>query len=169
MKSKIVYILLMLLVAAPAFAEKIPVKIAPAQVISTGHDEIEVGDWIEFETVNDVYKEDSLFLKKNSRIVGVVDFVHSNGWGGDGAEIKFKTFYVADINGKKNTIESPLVLNGSNLNGNTNKFKSIFSNGANNLYLVNSLAIIAKPLVFIRGSEIFIEPDTVTFNLFITQ
>jgi len=178
MKSKIIYSLILgLLFAVPAHAEKIPVKIAPIQVISTNLDEIEVGDWLNFEVVNDVYRDDNLLIKKDSKVIGVVDFVHQNGWGGDGAEIELKTFYVMDVSGKKLTIVSTLVINGDAATA--NGAKSYLSNAVRRVpvrpfidtssHLLINLATLAKPLLFIRGSEIYIEPDTVTFNIFLVE
>ena len=41
-------------------SENTPVKITPAQKISTSYDEIEVGDKIKFQTVKDVYKNGNI-------------------------------------------------------------------------------------------------------------
>lgn len=48
--KKLLLIIFCILVLAPvANAEKLPIKITPAQVITTNTDEIEVGDWIKFK------------------------------------------------------------------------------------------------------------------------
>ncbi len=78
MIKKVIFMFLLFVFAVPAYAEKIPVKIAPVQIISTNHDEIEVGDKITFEVVNDVYKDNKLFIKKGSTVKGTIDFVHPN-------------------------------------------------------------------------------------------
>lgn len=134
------------------FAEKIPVKITPIQVISTNHDEVEIGDWINFETVNDIYVNNELYIRKGSPILGFVEFLHPNGWGGDSAEIEFKTFETRDVNGKKNIINYPLMINGNNAKNNDMK---------------QYIAMVFLNLI--RGSEIYIEPDTRIFNLFIER
>ena len=150
---KILFLVLFLAFLFPqdVFAEKVAVKIAPIQVISTHHDEIEIGDWIDFEVVSDVYKDDKLFLKKGTKIIGIVDFVHPNGWLADGAVINIKNFTTVDINKKKVEIAYPVSING-------NKF---LENDAKQY-----LAYVRSSLLF-RGSEIYIEPDTQTFNLFV--
>jgi hypothetical protein len=135
-----------------ASAEKIPVKIASIEVISTHHDETEIGDWINFEIVNDVYTDDKLYLKKGTQISGFVDFYHPNGWAGDSAEVKFKKFETTDENNKKITINYPINVNGCRLKSNGMK-----------QYLFWTIVSV------IRGSEIYIEPDTKTFNIFLTQ
>lgn len=135
-----------------AFAEKIAVKITPIQVISTNKDEIELGDWIGFELVNDVYKDDVLYLKKGSKVIGIVDFFHPNGWAGDAADIKFKNFSTIDVNNKKVDIVYPL-----NINGNVTMTTDM------------KQRIMKAPFALFRGSEIYIEPDTTIYNIFIEQ
>jgi hypothetical protein len=90
-----------------ASAQKIPVKITPAQVISTCRDEIAVGDSIRFKTVND-----TALNKADTIIVGTVDFVSDNGWSCDNAQIDFKTFKTRDTSGKIVTINNPMSING---------------------------------------------------------
>lgn len=165
MTKHFIYIILAFIIAAPAFAEKIPIRLAPVQIISTHHDEIEVGDKIEFETVNDVYIDNNIYIKRNTRIVGIVDFIHPNGWGGDAADIVFKTFYTKDINNKKVTITYPLDINGNSER--TNDIKNIAFSRANN-FMVYLTEIPHFAFIF-RGSEIFIEPDTRTYNIFIEK
>lgn len=135
-----------------AFAEKIPVRITPLQIISTNNDEIEIGDWIKFAIVNDVFVDNKLYLKKGAPIFGFVDFFHPNGWVGDNAEIKFKTFKTIGINDKPIIINYPL-----NINGNTAR--------ANDIKQYISWVLTT----LVRGSEIYIEPDTKTFNIFIER
>ena len=152
MKNKLLCLFLFVIIfAIPAFAEKIPVKIAPSEVISTEHDEVEVGDWIEFAIVKDIYLGNEVYLPKDTTILGLVDFVHPNGWGGDCAEIKFSTFKTIDVNNEKITINYPLKISGTGSTSNDIK---------------QYCSVLLKLL---RGSEIFIEPDTKAFNIFITQ
>jgi len=165
--KKIFYILFVFVVVTlPSFAEKIPVKISPIQIISTHHDEIETGDWIKFETVKDVFIDEKLYIPQSTEIIGVVDFVHQNGWAGDSAEIKFKNFYTKDINNKKVLISYPLDLEGNvEMANDSRQFPTgLVSNLA---YYINRNIKYANFLI--RGSEIFIEPDTKTFNVFLTQ
>lgn len=146
------FILVVILNNCPAFAEKIPVRITPTQIISTHHDEVVLNDWIEFETVSDVYKDKKLYIKEGTPVIGVVDFVHENGFENDLAEIKFQTFYVKDVNNNKITISYPLTLNQ----------RVVVKDNFKKLVKLNITS-------FFRGSEIFIEPDTKVFNIFIEQ
>lgn len=158
MIKKIIFTFLLFVFALPVFAQKIPVKITPIQIISTNHDEIEVGDKITFEVVNDVYKDNKLFIKKGSTIKGVVDFVHPNGWFGDAANIKLLNFSTADVNDKKVEISYPVNIKGGIVRSETKQ------------YWINYASITVSALgVLIRGSEIFVEPDTKVFNIFIEQ
>lgn len=158
MIKKLVFTFLLFVFALPAFAEKIPVKIAPVQIISTRHDEVEVGDKIEFEVVNDVYKDNKLFIKKGSTVTGMVDFLHPNGWFGDAANIKLINFTTSDIDNKKIEASYPVNIKGG------------IVRSENKQSWIRAFAIGISPLlVLIRGSEIFVEPDTKVYNLFIEQ
>lgn len=142
--------LLLLLSPLPSLAEKIPIKITPTQIISTRNDEIEVGDWINFQVVIDVYKDGKLYINKDSSIYGLVDFVYPNGWAGDNAQITFKNFHTKDVNNKKVIISYPLLIDGGL--------------DANN----SSKQIIGYFLTYLfRGGEIYVEPDTKVYNIFI--
>ncbi|MFA7658402.1 MAG: hypothetical protein WCY19_03110 [Candidatus Gastranaerophilaceae bacterium] len=143
---------------SPAFAEKIPVKIAPAQAFSTHHDEVQIGDWINFETVNDVYNGDKLYIKKGTRVIGVVDFVHDNGWLADSAEITLKEFLTVDANNKKVEIPYTIKIKGNEFVENEKRQCLTYI-----AYAFQSLAF------FLRGPEIYIEPDKKVFNIFIER
>lgn len=146
------------------FAEKIPVKILPLQVVSTHHNETEIGDWINFEIVEDVYFNDNLYLKKGTKVIGIVDYVHNNGWLGDAAEITFKRFVTADVNHKRVEIDYPVLINGNIILKDQPKQYTITV--LNNIAsLVNFIPIFA----LVRGSEIQLEPDTKTFNILIER
>jgi len=161
----------------PSYAEKIPVKIEPIQIISTHHDEIEIGDFINFEIVKDVYLNDNLYIKKNTPIKGLVDFVHPNGWGGDSADIVFKTFYTTDVNDKKVTISYPLEINGKTEMANS--IRSVSNKGATSVgprvilrYFPLKLPVVHLQYLnylgfVVRGAEISVEPDTTIYNIFI--
>lgn len=88
------------------------IRITPAQIISTCNNEIEFGDKIKFKVVNDVYKNGTLYIKKDSPLIGIVDYVSDNGWSYDNAQIDFRQFKTKDVNGKIITINSPISING---------------------------------------------------------
>lgn len=183
MTKKLIYILFIcFVVTVPAFAEKIPVRITPLQVISTHHDETEIGDCIKFTTVNDVFVKDKIYIKKYTDIVGVVDHVHDNGWGGDAAEIVFKNFYTTDINNNKINFTYPLDINGNSEMASSTREVGTYSAvvAGNSLNLIDSLRslnyfryinFVGKNYsgFILRGSEIFIEPDTKVYNIFIEK
>ena len=153
-KKVFILIFSLFFTVVPAFAQKIPVKIAPMQVVSTHYDEIQVGDYVSFEVVNNVYKNEKLYIKKGSTILGKVSFVHPNGWNCDNAEISFKYFYTRNCDNQKITInlKCPLIIKGR-------------INMALNWRQFIRFAIFYP----IRGTEIFIEPDTRIYNIFIEQ
>lgn len=162
MKKILLLILIIFITTQTVFAEKISVRITPTQVISTNHDEIEMGDWISFVIVNDVYVEDKIYIKKDTPIYGYVDFFHENGWAGDGSEIRFKQFKTIDAQGNKLTIESPLIINGNSPK--SNDVKQYIS-----WHDLIFFDILRVSLIALRGSEIFIEPDETVYNLFINR
>lgn len=153
MKQKIIFLFIIFtFLLNPVFAEKIPVKIKNAQLISTKCDEVQVGDYIKFEILNDVSVGDTLYLRANTPIYGLVDFIHSNGWSGDNAEIRFKSFYTKDVDNKKVVINYPVIINGNKEQA--NDFKQL----------------LAYEILFLfRGSEIYIEPNRQSYNLFIER
>ncbi len=133
---------------------KLPLTIIPDQKISTTHDKIEVGDAIRFKVLNDVYKNDKLFIKKDTPIIGIVDHLSANGWEHDNAEITFKTFKARDINSNIININSDLKISG---------FEEL-----KNLYPKKERFFQYIGIVW-RGKEIDIDPatDTTKFNLWL--
>jgi len=136
----------------PCYAEKIPVRIAPLQHVSTEHDEVEVGDWIAFQNIQDVYLGDKLYLKKGAHVNAIVDFVSPNGWGADDAEVKFKTFNAVDADNKKIEINYPLTLKKESSDAKTVRDEVSYYG-----------------LRLIRGAEVDVEPDTKIFNIFMER
>ena len=135
-----------------AHAEKLPVKLTSAQTISTIHDEAQIGDWIEFRVVNDVYQGNKLVIKKGTPVIAVIDFVHENGYVQDNAEIQLKKFILKDVNSQKVEFEYPFII-------------------SQKLVVKNNVKKSTKRVVLalVRGSEIYIEPDSIIFTVFITQ
>lgn len=151
--KKIILILCILVFSAQiANAEKLPVKITPAQVISTHHDETEVGDWIKFKVVNDIYYNEKLYINKNTIVTGIVDSVHDNGILADNAEIVFKHFSLRDVNNKLVKINYTLTLNRDNADCYGLGYK------------------IKKYSGFIfKGNEIYVKPETTIYNIFLEK
>lgn len=167
MIKKMFFIILLVLSNIQAVsAEKIPVKITPVQIISTHHDEIELGDKINFVVVKDVYVNEKLYIPKDADIVGIVDFIHPNGWCGDSAEIVFKDFYIKDKKDKENIIvHSNLIVNGNSEMANETRNVLASRTSSFLVYLTN----FSHFAFVFRGSEIFVEPDTKIYNIFIEQ
>lgn len=158
MKKFLFVLVSFLFIISPAFAEKIPVKIVPIQVVSTHHDETQVGDWINFETVNDIYVNDKLYIPKGKKVIGIVDYVHENGWLADSADITFKEFITSDINNNKINIPYNLKIKGN-----------VYLEGEKREFITYTVYAFEWLAFFLRGPEIFIEPDTLTFNIFIER
>ena len=92
--------------------KRITLKLRPSTVLSTVHDEIEIGDIIKFTVINNVYKNNKLFISAGTPIFGTVDYLDENGWGADNAAIYIKQFKTKSINGKDLIINSDLKING---------------------------------------------------------
>lgn len=157
-KQVLLIIFLFLSTFTPVFADKIPIKITPIQVISTHNNETEIGDWIDFEIVEDVYENDDVIFKKGTKVIGIVDFVHPNGWLGDAAEVSLKKFVTVDAKHKKVEIDSPVLLNGNMLLKDQSK-----------QCLIDVLNNLLPIFIIVRGSEIYLEPDVKVYTLFIEQ
>ncbi len=135
-------------------SEDTPVKIKPAQHISTCYDEIEVGDKIKFTTVKDVYKNSKLYIKKDTPIYGIVDYISDNGWSYDNAQIDIRYFKTKSVNGNIITIESPVSING---------FEILKYKGNRIAQFFNYCGIV------FRGKEVDIKPekDNIILNIWI--
>ncbi len=155
---------LILIFSAPAFAEKIPVKLANTSLISTHHDEIQLGDYIPFIVVNNVYVNNKLYIKKNTKALGLVDFVQDNGWAGYSAEIVIKKFMTKDTQGNIITIESPITLDGK-----AETFESTVNYITDKGIILTIFGSLGDVFMFIRGHEIKIHPEHVAFNIFIEK
>lgn len=137
-------------------SEETPIKIKPAQKISTCYDEIEVGDKIKFSVVKDVYKNGKLYIKKGTPIYGVVDYVSDNGWAYDNAQIDFKKFRLKNIDGKVIETTSPVSING---------FDILKYKGKRTAQFFNYCGVV------FRGKEVEILPekDNLEFNIWIDK
>lgn len=135
-------------------SEDTPIKIRPAQKISTCYDEIEVGDRIKFTAVKDIYKNNKLYIKKDTPVYGIVDYVSDNGWSYDNAQVDFKKFKTRTADGNIITISSPLSINGFDILQYKGKRIAQFFNYCG---------------VAFRGKEVEIIPekDNVQFNIWL--
>ncbi|MBO7672171.1 hypothetical protein J6S88_02055 [bacterium] len=111
--KKLILLFTILLFGLCSFgAEKLPIKIAPVNDMSTIHDEAEVGDIVEFKIVRDVIKNDKVFIHEGTKIYGQIDYIKENGWCFDNAQIEFKNFEIIPENGKILKFESSLTIDG---------------------------------------------------------
>ncbi len=135
-------------------SEDTPIKIQPAQTISTCNDEIEVGNKLKFISEKDVYKNEKLYIKKDTPIYGIVDYVNDNGWSYDNAQIDIKYFKTKTVDGSMLTIESPVSING---------FDILKYKGNRPAQFFNYCGVM------FRGKEVEIKPqkDNLQFNIWI--
>jgi len=92
--------------------DEIVISIKPAEAISTAYDDLDCADVVEFVVLDDVYKKGKLYIKANTPIYGIIDTIDENGWCADNAAIYFKKFKTKNVNNKKVTINTDLVIDG---------------------------------------------------------
>lgn len=133
-------LIIILLTCSTATAkDKIPVKIVPAENISTVYDEVQLGDRLLFKVKNDVYCGKTLIFKKDTPVLGYVSFLNENGWANDNAEILMNEFKLKDAEGKLINIRSDVNLNG---------FELLKTKGKRTAQFFNYIGVIA------RGKEV---------------
>ena len=126
---KKILLLMLLLIGGSAFAsEQIPIRIVPAERISTVHDEIQLGDNIMFKVQNDVYLNDKLIFTKDALVFGTVDKIEDNGWANDNAEIRVEKFKLRNAKNEIVTIKSSVKIDGFELlKTKENRFAQFFN------------------------------------------
>ncbi len=115
MIKKILTVMLLLIGSSVLASEQIPVKIVPAESISTVHDEVQLGDNIMFKVQNDVYYNDKLIFAKDSPVFGIVDKIEDNGWANDNAEIRLEEFKLRNAKNEIVIIKSKVKIDGFEL------------------------------------------------------
>lgn len=152
MKKLLLTLFFIIFSTQAVFAEKIPITITPAQEISTKKNEIEIGDWIRFKVVNDIYYNNKIYINKDTIVTGIVDSVHENGIVADNAEIVFKKFILRNCQNKLIEINYTLILN------------------RENSVCYNFKDKIAKYFgALFKGNEIYIKPESTNYNIFLTK
>ena len=120
---------MLLIVGSSVLAsEQIPVRIVPAEPISTVHDEVQLGDNIMFKVQNDVYLNDKLIFTKDALVFGTVDKIEDNGWANDNAEIRVEKFKLRNAKNEIVTIISSVKIDGFELlKTKENRFAQFFN------------------------------------------
>ena len=128
MKKKILILMLLIVGSSVLASEQIPVRIVPAEPISTVHDEVQLGDNIMFKVQNDVYINDKLIFTKDALVFGTVDKIEDNGWANDNAEIRVEKFKLRNAKNEIVTIISSVKIDGFELlKTKENRFAQFFN------------------------------------------
>lgn len=128
MKKKILILMLLIVGSSVLASEQIPVRIVPAEPISTVHDEVQLGDNIMFKVQNDVYINDKLIFTKDALVFGTVDKIEDNGWANDNAEIRVEKFKLRNAKNEIVTIKSSVKIDGFEmLKTKENRFAQFFN------------------------------------------
>ena len=120
---------MLLIVGSSVLAsEQIPLRIVPAEPISTVHDEVQLGDNIMFKVQNDVYLNDKLIFTKDALVFGTVDKIEDNGWANDNAEIRVEKFKLRNAKNEIVTFKSSVKIDGFELlKTKENRFAQFFN------------------------------------------
>lgn len=130
-----------------AYAEEIPVKVAPASIITTADKTLQEGDSVNFVTTNDIYVNSKLYIKKGETVTGIITSLVNNDFTCQSASIYAENFKVKTIEGK------------------TAKLKGIvFKEGRNHSYFTQYLG---NGFQLIRGGETKILPDKDSYTLYL--
>ena len=128
MKKKILILMLLIVGSSVLASEQIPVRILPAEPISTVYDEVQLGDNIMFKVQNDVYINDKLIFTKDALVFGTVDKIEDNGWANDNAEIRVEKFKLRNAKNEIVTIKSSVKIDGFELlKTKENRFAQFFN------------------------------------------
>lgn len=128
MIKKILILMLLIVGSSVLASEQIPVRIVPAEPISTVHDEVQLGDNIMFKVQNDVYLNDKLIFTKDALVFGTVDKIEDNGWANDNAEIRVEKFKLRNAKNEIVTIKSSVKIDGFELlKTKENRFAQFFN------------------------------------------
>lgn len=128
MIKKILILMLLIVGSSVLASEQIPVRIMPAEPISTVHDEVQLGDNIMFKVQNDVYFNDKLIFAKDALVFGTVDKIEDNGWANDNAEIRLEKFKLRNVKNEIVTIKSSVKIDGFELlKTKENRFAQFFN------------------------------------------
>lgn len=133
---------------------EIPVSITPNQVISTSHDEVEIGDELNFKVVKDTYFNNSLLFKEGSPALALVDYVSENGFVADSAYIQILKFKILDTKNNWVTVDCSMKIKGLECRDTK---RNILKK------CVHGIAFI------IRGDEVELQPEQRNFNIFIEK
>lgn len=156
MKKIIFTFLAILLASNTVLANEIPINIAPTNVISTKNNDYSVGDKIKFAITKDVYVNKKLYIKAETPVFATVDYYTQNGWCFDKAQLKLTPFKTTDTNGNAININDKLLLEPPKL-----KAKTKLVLGTK--YFVQGITWL------IRGREIYIEPDSESYTIYINN
>ena len=146
---KKIFLIALLLILQPVFAAETAIEVTPKQKYSTCAKFPQVGDFLDFVTVQDVKG-----YKKGTLVQGLVTERQENGFSG-----RVGTLYVEQFK-----------INGKNLNGN------IYQKGNNHPvyfeYYDWLIGIFAKILIdkeasYVRGGEAFLRPNKDIFTLYL--
>lgn len=149
MLKNIIFVLIIFLCSPYVVAKEIPVKIKPITKITTANTNLQEGDNVNFEVVDDVLVNSHIYFKKGAEVVGEITSIEDNDYLYTPAKL-----YIEDFKAR-NTDGNMIKMNGA-----------IFKAGNDHSWLTQ---FIPLPFVYLRGGEVQIKPKEDIFILFLKE
>ena len=128
----------------------LPIKLQPAEVISTANPLLKAGDTVNFIVAEDVFHDKNLVVKKGTKVTGLILSLVENTYHGAPAEITIGQFEIKE-------------------NNRTYNIKGVIEKkGSTHEKAINNWSYIIGPAVFwIRGGETKLTPEKDQYTLYI--
>lgn len=149
MLKKISLLVFFLFLNQSVIAKDIPVKIIPANKITTSTANIQEGDSVNFLTADDIFINSSVYIKKGTPVKGTITSIEDNDYLYVPATLYAENFVTKNVDGK-------LV-----------KLSGIVYKAGNNHWELTQF--IPIPFVYLRGGEVQIKPKKDTFILLLKE
>lgn len=129
----------------------LPIKLRPAQIISTANPLLKAGDTVEFVVAEDVFHDKNLVVKKGTKVTGLILSLVENTYHGAAAEITIGQFEIKEKGNRTFNIKGV-----------------IEKKGSTHEKAINNWSYIIGPAVFwIRGGETKLSPEKDQYTLYI--
>lgn len=96
----------------PCEAKTYVLQITPAQVINIRANHIKTDDSLDFAVVKDVYKNDEIYIAKETPVKATVSYVQEDAWVGDSPLLELRHFETTDVKGNPIIIDYNLKIRG---------------------------------------------------------
>lgn len=127
----------------------VKIKISSTDIITTKNS-LKVGDKLNLKITEDIYRDNEVFIKKDTPVTAYIELISESDWFGDPDEIEIGRLLTQDIKGNPIEIEGVIRKQGANR-----------GKWVKPLYYIGSCAPFGAPLMltyFIKGGKTKIKP-----------